>query len=130
MSAPIQSIAMPVPPAQATTPVRPAIVVSPAAAQPGAPAPAPATPPAPPAPPAVQVVDPREKASRIAAELERIAPPNASLRFRVDPEAGRVVVSVVDAETGDVLRQIPSEEALAIAQSLADTGSGIVKTQA
>ena len=126
MSASIQSIAAPVPPAQATAPVRPAAVVPPAAAQPGSPAPAPA----PPAPPAVQVVDPREKASRIAAELERIAPPNASLRFRVDPEAGRVVVSVVDAETGDVLRQIPSEEALAIAQSLADTGSGIVKTQA
>jgi uncharacterized FlaG/YvyC family protein len=37
---------------------------------------------------------------------------------------------VVDAETGDVLRQIPSEEALAIAKSLAETGSGIVSDKA
>lgn len=130
MSASIQSIAMPVPANAATTPVRAAVAVPPVASQAapqGAPQPAAV---APAMPPAVEIVDPREKASRVAAELERIAPPNASLRFRVDPEAGRVVVSVVDAETGDILRQIPSEEALAIAQSLADTGSGIVKTQA
>jgi flagellar protein FlaG len=63
----------------------------------------------------------------LAAELERIVPPSASLRFRVDPELHRVVVSVVDAETGDILRQIPSEEAIAIAQSLVDSGSGIVR---
>jgi flagellar protein FlaG len=77
-----------------------------------------------------EVVDPRERANRVAAELERLAPPNASLRFRIDAESKEVVVSVVDAETGDVLRQIPSEEALAIAKSLAETGSGIVSDKA
>jgi flagellar protein FlaG len=126
MSASIQSTVMPVPPAVGASAPRALALVPPPASQPGSPRAAPA--PALPAP--VEVIDPREKASRVAAELERIAPPNASLRFRVDPEASRVVVSVVDAETGDVLRQIPSEEALAIAQSLADTGSGIVNTQA
>jgi flagellar protein FlaG len=122
MSASIQSIVMPVTPAVGAAAPRAVALVPQPASPPAAPVPA--------LPAPVEVIDPREKASRVAAELERIAPPNASLRFRVDPEAGRVVVSVVDAETGDVLRQIPSEEALAIAQSLADTGSGIVKTQA
>ncbi len=82
--------------------------------------------PAPPQP----ASDPRERASRVAAELARLAPPTSSLRFRVDPESDQVVVSVVDASTGDVLRQIPSEEALAIAKSLAETGTGIVSDKA
>ncbi len=71
-----------------------------------------------------------EDAARLQADLARLAPPTASLRFRVDPELNRVVVSIVDSETGDILRQIPSDEALAIAQSLSDSGSGIVRDSA
>ncbi len=71
-----------------------------------------------------------EDAARLEADLARLAPPTASLRFRVDPELNRVVVSIVDSKTGDILRQIPSEEALAIAQSLSDSGSGIVRDSA
>lgn len=71
-----------------------------------------------------------EQIQRMAADLARLTPPTASVRFRVDPDADRVVISVVDADTGDVLRQIPSEEALAIARSLADSGSGIVSDRA
>jgi flagellar protein FlaG len=67
---------------------------------------------------------------RLASDLAKLTPPNASVRFRVDPDVDRVVISVVDADTGDVLRQIPSEEALAIARSLADSGSGIVSDRA
>jgi len=70
------------------------------------------------------------RAERIAAELARAVPSSSSLRFRVDPDAGRIVVSVVDAATGDLLRQIPSEDALAMAKSLAATGSGIVSDRA
>ena len=51
---------------------------------------------------------------------------NASnVQFSVDKASGRVVVKVVDHETGDVIRQIPSEEALAIASSL-DTPKGVI----
>ncbi len=35
-----------------------------------------------------------------------------SLQFRVDEDSGRVVVSVRDPSTGELIRQIPSEEAL------------------
>jgi flagellar protein FlaG len=71
-----------------------------------------------------------EQLQRLAADLARLTPPTASVRFRVDPDVDRVVISVVDADTGDVLRQIPSEEALAIARSMADSGSGIVSDRA
>ena len=40
------------------------------------------------------------------------------LQFRVDDESGRVVVSVRDSETGELIRQIPNEEVLRIAKAL------------
>lgn len=43
---------------------------------------------------------------------------NHSLEFRVDPETKEPVVQVVDTETGDLIRQIPSKEALAISVSI------------
>lgn len=42
----------------------------------------------------------------------------AELEFRIDEDSGRVVVSVLDRGSGEVLRQIPSEEALRIARHL------------
>lgn len=41
-----------------------------------------------------------------------------SVQFSIDSESGRTVVSVRNATTGDVIRQIPSEEALRIAAAL------------
>ncbi len=40
------------------------------------------------------------------------------LQFRIDTELGRIVVSVVDSETKEIIRQIPSEEVLARARFL------------
>lgn len=42
----------------------------------------------------------------------------SDLKFTVDEETGIQVVKVVDTKTKDVIRQIPSEEILAIAQAL------------
>ncbi len=41
-----------------------------------------------------------------------------SLQFRVDEESGSVVVKIMDAKTNEVIRQIPSQEALDMANSL------------
>jgi flagellar protein FlaG len=41
-----------------------------------------------------------------------------SLRFQVDKITGEMVISVIDTEDNKVLLQIPSEESLAVAQSL------------
>ena len=43
---------------------------------------------------------------------------NHNLEFSVDPTTKEPVVQVVDTDTGDVIRQIPSKEALAIAASI------------
>ena len=51
-----------------------------------------------------------------------------SLQFSVDQESGDTVVKVVDAETKEVIRQIPSEELLAIAQRLR-AGNGVLLTE-
>ena len=48
------------------------------------------------------------------------------LQFRVDKDSNRVIVTVTDSESGDVIRQIPSEELLAIARSLEAAQQGLL----
>lgn len=43
---------------------------------------------------------------------------NSSIEFSVDKDTGSTVVKVIDTATKDVLRQIPSEEMLAIAKAI------------
>jgi len=45
---------------------------------------------------------------------------SSELSFQLDDETGSVVVKLVDTKTKEVLRQIPSPEALAIAKALAE----------
>ena len=52
----------------------------------------------------------------------------SSLEFSVDQNTGRTVVKVVDKATDTVIRQIPSEEALAIARAL-DRLQGLILRQ-
>ncbi|PCJ40842.1 MAG: hypothetical protein COA71_09570 [SAR86 cluster bacterium] len=42
------------------------------------------------------------------------------LNFTIDEELDRFVVTVIDRETGEVVRQIPSEDMLEIAKTLSD----------
>jgi len=41
-----------------------------------------------------------------------------SLEFSIDKTSDKVVVKIVDRKTGEVIRQIPSKETLALAQEL------------
>lgn len=52
------------------------------------------------------------------------------LAFRVDEDSGQSVVSVMDVASGDVIRQIPNEEALELAQKLAEVAGFLLKTEA
>jgi flagellar protein FlaG len=52
------------------------------------------------------------------------------LNFTVDDGSGQVVVKVTDATSGDVIRQIPSEEALQLAERLSDARSLLFKAEA
>ena len=53
-----------------------------------------------------------------------------NLSFSVDDGSGQVVVKVVDSTSGDLIRQIPSEEALQLAERLSDARSLLFKAEA
>jgi uncharacterized FlaG/YvyC family protein len=44
--------------------------------------------------------------------------PTSSVEFRSDAETGQIVVRVVNPDTGELLRQIPSQDAIALARAL------------
>jgi len=48
-----------------------------------------------------------------------------SLQISVDADLGATVVRVLDAETDEVVRQIPSEEVLKIARVLSEQQAGV-----
>lgn len=52
------------------------------------------------------------------------------LEFSVDDESDRTIVKVVDTNTKDVIRQIPSEEALAISKALDQVIGNLVRDKA
>jgi len=51
---------------------------------------------------------------------------NRYLEFRIDQDSGRTVVTVKDKTTGDVVRQIPAEEVLRLAQNLGGKGGALL----
>ena len=53
-----------------------------------------------------------------------------TINFRVDSGSGKTVVSVLDATTGEVIRQVPGEDALKLAQSIEDSLSAFVDERA
>lgn len=52
------------------------------------------------------------------------------LKFNLDDSCGKVVVQVLDGSSGEVIRQMPSEEALALAARLDEVRSLLFKEQA
>ncbi len=54
---------------------------------------------------------------------------NKSLEFSVDTETKKQLVKLVDTETGDVIRQFPSEDALAISRAIDQFQKGLLLTQ-
>ena len=54
---------------------------------------------------------------------------NRNLEFSVDDATSRVVVRLTDTETGEVIRQIPSEETLAISRSIGEFQQGLLLKQ-
>lgn len=53
---------------------------------------------------------------------------NSSLQFSVDDNTGQTVIKVMDAETKEVIKQMPSEEMLSIAKAL-DSLKGLLVQQ-
>jgi flagellar protein FlaG len=47
----------------------------------------------------------------------------------VDGETKRVIVKVIDTETGELIRQLPSEETLAISRAIGVVQKGLLLKQ-
>ncbi|MEW6591661.1 MAG: flagellar protein FlaG [Pseudomonadota bacterium] len=54
---------------------------------------------------------------------------NKNLEFTVDGETERPIVKLVDSESGEVIRQFPTEEALAISRAIDDFQQGLLIRQ-
>lgn len=77
--------------------------------------------------PAPQTVDVQQAVSRLndyAQSLRR------DLQFSIDKSSGSTVIKVIDSNSGETIRQIPSEVMLAIAQSLENAQGLFVNTTA
>lgn len=66
--------------------------------------------------------------SAVKATKDFVGTVNSSLEFSVDDDTGSTVVKILDKETKEVIRQIPSEEMLSIAKAL-DTIKGLLLHQ-
>ena len=53
-----------------------------------------------------------------------------AMNFDLDDASGKMVVKVTDRATGEVVRQIPTEDALRLAESLEEARSLLFKAQA
>ncbi len=65
--------------------------------------------------------------SDINKTIQSLSP---GIEFTVDKESDRVVVKIIDQQTNEVLRQIPTEEALEISKSLGKLQGLLIKQQA
>ncbi len=54
---------------------------------------------------------------------------NSSLAFSVDQDTQQTVVSVLDSQTGEVIKQFPSKEAIAISKAIGEIQQGLLLKQ-
>lgn len=72
-----------------------------------------------------------DKLAQVAAELsDMMSMMRKGLAFKVDENSGQAVVTVLDRDTGDVIRQMPSEEALKLAEKLSEVTGLLMRTEA
>ena len=72
--------------------------------------------------PTIDAADLRTAVADISRSVSNI---QRSLEFSVDEDSGRTIITVVDRETKQVIRQIPPKEILAIAKRI-DHAAGIL----
>jgi|SRR5687767_10541619 Uncharacterized flagellar protein FlaG len=77
--------------------------------------------------PKQQPADIEAVAKQLESFLKRVS---RSLEFHVDDASGRMVCSVRDAATGDLIRQIPNEEVLRMAELAHDETIVLVNERA
>ena len=67
-----------------------------------------------------QAVDTAELSEKVTEINDMIRNIQRDLAFNIDEDSGKTVIRVIDSESGELIRQIPSEKVLAIATQLRD----------
>lgn len=70
--------------------------------------------------------DVRDAVSEINEFVQKV---QRDLSFNMDEGSGRTVIKVINRDSGDLIRQIPSEEVLAIANHLRDVRENVVNQE-
>lgn len=66
----------------------------------------------------------QEKLQQAAEQFAEVAQTlNRELQFSVHDDIGHTVITVIDRQTGDIVRQIPSEEVVRLAQRMTELNS-------
>ncbi|MDP1996705.1 MAG: flagellar protein FlaG [Gallionella sp.] len=78
---------------------------------------------------ATQQSSPAELKQALESLNRTLKQSNKNLEFSVDTDTHKVLVKLVDTETGDMIRQFPSEEALAISRSIEQFQQGLLLKQ-
>lgn len=68
-------------------------------------------------------IDPGVLEQSVAAVQEHVQAIRRHINFEIDESSGRTLVQVIDPESGDVIRQLPSESVVATAAALAEFAS-------
>ncbi|MEL7552775.1 flagellar protein FlaG [Pseudomonas protegens] len=73
----------------------------------------------------------QEKLKMAVQEIEKfVQSVKRNLEFSIDEPSGKVVVKVIASDSGEVVRQIPNEEVLKLANSLNDASSLLFSAKA
>ncbi len=73
----------------------------------------------------------REELNAAVADMQNyMQSVNREINFQLDDASGKVVINVTESRSGNVIRQIPSEEALRIAENLEEVRSLLFKAEA
>jgi len=73
----------------------------------------------------------REKLQAAVSDIQGfVQSVRRDINFNLDEDSGRVVANVTAATSGDVIRQIPSEEALRLAENLSEIRSVLFEAEA
>ena len=77
-----------------------------------------------------QVVLTTDELRKISQQMQqKAASMSPELRFSVDQDSGRTVIKVTDRSTDEVVRQIPTDEALQISKDMAQFQKGLLLNQ-
>lgn len=81
--------------------------------------------------PAVSPAEERQKVKQAVEQVNKAVPSfSRNLQFSVDEDTNKNIVRVVDTSTGELIRQIPSQEIIEIAKALDKLQGMIIREKA